>query len=167
MEDRTILYQIKKAKTDKNQMENLIESFRPLIRKYARKLFDMEREDAEQELIIAVIQGVLKITQYNSEGECVNYISNAVKFRFYELQKSCLRLQNTEVVYDNLEWKIQEIPFEDIDFKVDICNKLEKLKGIRRKIGELLLYGDSDTEIAEKLGISRQYVNRMKKQLFL
>lgn len=51
---------VNKSKTNSEAMLKLIITMTPLIRKYSKKLFFMEYEDAEQEMVLALIKAVKK-----------------------------------------------------------------------------------------------------------
>ena len=64
---------IKQAKNgDKSCMEKLIATFIPLIKKYSYKL---NYEDAENDLIISLLQLIYDMPLSNNDGQAVNYIS--------------------------------------------------------------------------------------------
>ena len=161
----TIYDIIKSAQKDKAQLEILLNRFTPLIKKYSRKLFFLEREDAEQEIIIAIIEAVKRMKVYDSEGECISYINNAVLYKYYSLCKSSIKEQKIEVLeIDNAFLPYIE-NYEDVNTYIDLSISMENLSNKYKDIVILLLKGCSDSEIAEDLGVTRQYINRIKKNI--
>ncbi len=164
METHEIMEMFCMAVTDSNQMERLILTFRPLVMKKTKSLFFMEKEDAIQELYIALIKAVRKIPYIHSDGECIRYIDNALEYRVKELKKENMNKQKIEVLYDDLEWKKSDINIDDTEFRMDIWRKLQELPEKKKQIVSLSLIGYSDREIGKLLQVSRQYVNRVKRQ---
>lgn len=61
---------------DLGSLEDIINKLQPLIKKYSRKLFFMETEDAMQELNIALIEAIYHIYKVDNEAQCLSiYIS--------------------------------------------------------------------------------------------
>lgn len=67
---------------DKEQFPRLIELMNPLINKYARTLYKDEKEDVRSELILALWESVSKLNYIENEGQCVLFITNALKNNF-------------------------------------------------------------------------------------
>ena len=156
---------VKESKSNSISMSELLVRLKPLIKSYTKKLFFMEKEDAEQEILLAIIKAVKSIPKCESDGECLAYINNSVKFTYANLCKKNIRKEQYE---DPYEIRIEEVYFEkyeDIDAYIDLKKIIEPLSYIKKKIFIYLLLGYSDREVAEKLGVSRQYINRIKKKL--
>ena len=171
--DCTILELIQSYKRDGNDQSlvSIIDRMEPLLKKYARALYYFEYEDMHQELIIALIEAVKRIQTLDNEGKVMRYIINGVKNRFLELYRK-QTIQKQEINYEDIEDISNKTegnePFKDIEFYIDIgmISVLQK-KTIKSKIAEYIIYNEAtDSEIAEKLHISRQYVNRCKKEIF-
>lgn len=75
------------AKDEPDEMMYLLEILSPLIKSYIKKLFFLEPKDAQQELIVAIIEAVKGVSRCENDGQCLSYINNAVKFRFAHLCK--------------------------------------------------------------------------------
>lgn len=152
------------AKDSEDIMLYLLEKLNPLIQSYTKKLFFLEKEDARQELMIAIIEAVQAISKCENDGQCLNYINNAVKFRFANL---CKRNIKQEKIHNKYEKELHNIAYfekyVDIEMEYDLQEKRNSLTKNQKKILDYLLLGCSDKEISEKLGISRQYINRIKK----
>ena len=60
----------------------------------------------------------------------------------------------------------QNDDFIDVIIKEDITNLLNKYKGLKKAIFYSILFMNmTDSEIAKKYNISRQYVNRVRRNL--
>lgn len=168
-----IIELIKLCKANVERKENLmkiIECMQPMINKYARMLYGGEFEDMQQELVIAVIEAVNKMEAYDNEGKVIKFLINAVKNRFYELYRKSKMLENEESSEAETLENVYNHGFEqyeDIEFKIDVekitnCNSM-----MHKRIACYILYNDiGDAEIAKRLNVSRQYVNRSKKVIF-
>ena len=100
MDTTSFISTLTQAKQGNTQaQELLIHKFLPLIRKYAYKCHAMEFEDAQQELIFALLAAVHSITYIQNEGECIRavhsitYIQNEGECIRY-LQKGILNYVN-------------------------------------------------------------------------
>ena len=52
---------VKESKSNSISMSELLVRLKPLIKSYTKKLFFMEKEDAEQEILLAIIKAVKSI----------------------------------------------------------------------------------------------------------
>ena len=156
---------------NKEAMNQIIIKMTPLVNKYARRLFKMEFEDMRQEMIIAIFEAVIKMEGEYSEYQCLRYITNAVKFRYMELSRKSYMLEiNEEIVDYETLGQFEEHrtnSYSDIEFLYDLETKCDTSSAIKRKIYHYVVdYNLSDQEIAKNLNVSRQYINRCKKQIF-
>ena len=88
------------AKDDSSKMLQAINLFSPLIQKYSKKLFFIDREDAEQEMTLAFISTIHKMNYFHSPGECISFINKGLYRRFCVLCKE--NPQNAEMTeYSN------------------------------------------------------------------
>ncbi len=159
---------IKNGNEDKFKF--LIERFRPVINKYSRKLYKDEREDVESELILALWMSVKNIQFLNSDGEVISYLIKAIYVRFLELyRESCKRYdfeinKNDEI--DCLEECCTEAGYMRSIFREDIKNLLSNLEPSKYDIFiRIIIHEKSDREIAAEIHKSRQYVNRVRRQI--
>ncbi len=60
----------------------------PLICKYMRVLYKDENEDVRSELVLALWEAITKIKYVENEGQCVTYLTNALRNKFYELYRN-------------------------------------------------------------------------------
>lgn len=152
------------AKEKPDAMTHLLELLNPLIKSYAKKMFFLEREDAQQEIIIAIIEAVKGISKCENDGQCLAYITNAVKFKFSHLCKKNIKKQAIESINEkDLNQAAYYEKYENIEMEYDIQVKKQSMTKNQKDILDYILLGYSDREISDKLGISRQYINRIKK----
>lgn len=149
---------------DKNALQEIIDKFKPLINKLARKL---KYEEAETDLIIAIILLLKNINlekfKNTSDDAIVNYINYSLNnkatdlFRKYVFKKDNELPIDLDIIYQN----------NDMDTNLFV-NSLLNIESLSKKQHIVLklsyLYGFSDIEIAKKLNISRQAVNKIKKR---
>lgn len=148
----------------------IIECMEPIINKYSKALGWKEYEDSQQELKLAVIEAINKIEVYDHEGKVIIFFTNAIRNRFYEIYRKNKHLKNEE----NSEIETFEVihnyastHYDDVEFKIDLEKLIKCNSMTQQKIAYYILYkGSTDTEIAEHLKVSRQYVNRCKKTIF-
>lgn len=151
---------------DPDACTKILQRMAPLAKKYASKIHCMEYEDALQELYVALIETLDYLNSSLSEGKCVKYMETAVVNRYYTLCKRYLSLPDTEDI-DSCSSTLPASPSYD-DTLLDIEAYIKSLPqtGSKRQIFSMFFYEDmSDNDIAAKLNVSRQYVNRVKKQL--
>lgn len=123
----------------KRNFEKIAEKMNPLIEFYARKLYTWDREDARQEMLLALFLSLEKMKYCRNEGETVY-------------------AEWTEVQDERDDFAISE-------FYMNLESALESFHGKERKIAErILFYGESDTEAAIQEAVSRQYCNRIRKK---
>lgn len=156
-------------KKDKEQFGLLLCKFQPLIRKYTKALYKDEEEDMYGEFIAALWEAVCNITFCNSEGQVVNYLATALRNKYFELYRKSRRYNDHTIGIK--EQELKNITSEDSTIDdILIADELEKIRnkldGNKKKIFELVfLKGYADLRVASELGISRQYVHRVKKYL--
>jgi len=147
----------------------ITEKFRPLIKKYVRHLYKDDKEDSESELILSLLEAVYKIKYYEEEGQCVMFLSNALRLKYFELYKKSRRQFDHEVCLDH-EGEINLISiqkeFDEFTWMED-CKKYLSGYSVRQReiLYPLLFEGKSDAEVAEKFNVSRQYTNRLRKKI--
>lgn len=153
------------AKNDGKVLMDLLDMLNPLIKAYTRKLFFLEGDDARQEIIIAIIEAVKGIPKCESDGQCLAYIENAVKFKFAYLCKKNIKKQEIEDLHiKELDNTIYHENYADVEIKYDMELKRNRMTFNQKKILDYLILEYTDSEISDKLGISRQYINRIKKK---
>lgn len=165
MERQNVTQLVTEAKENPQVMLKVICLMKPLIKSYCKRTFFLDKEDAIQEVILAIIESVKRIPHCSSDGECINYIRNAVKINYAHLCKKNDTLQ-FDADTNNYENNVQYTEkYADIEFAVDIHNFISTLPKKKKELMILLVLGASDQDIARRLNVSRQYVNRIKKQI--
>ncbi|MEF2772758.1 MAG: sigma-70 family RNA polymerase sigma factor [Blautia caecimuris] len=163
----TIISLIQKQRAgDVQAAQEICRRMSPLLKKYAARLYCMEYDDAMQELYIALLETFPYLDPAKTEAECLNYIQTTVHNRYRFLCRGCLSVPQSESIEDSIDTLSAPSPFDESYY--DICNYIKALpeKGMRRQIMSLCFFQyKTDSEIAEQLHVSRQYVNRIKKQL--
>lgn len=163
----TIISLIQKQRAgDVQAAQEICRRMSPLLKKYAARLYCMEYDDAMQELYIALLKTFPYLDPAKTEAECLNYIQTTVHNRYRFLCRGCLSVPQSESIEDSIDTLSAPSPFDESYY--DICNYIKTLpeKGMRRQIMSLFFFQyKTDSEIAEILHVSRQYVNRIKKQM--
>ena len=163
----TIISLIQKQRAgDVQAAQEICRRMSPLLKKYAARLYCMEYDDAMQELYIALLETFPYLDPAKTEAECLNYIQTTVHNRYRFLCRGCLSVPQSESIEDSIYTLSSPSPFDESYY--DICNYIKTLpeKGMRRQIMSLFFFQyKTDSEIAEILHVSRQYVNRIKKQM--
>lgn len=167
MKDEKIAELVEGAKTDQQLLYDLIEMFQPLINSYCNKLFFLERDDAKQELYLAIVESVKSIPHCETNGQCIAYITNAVRFKYCFLCKKNIAKEKILDSYAEIEEKIYIENFKSVEIQYDINRVISQLPEKQKRILQYVLEGYSDTQIAEIMGMSRQYINRIRKQIKL
>lgn len=148
-------------------LEQLWKQMLPLM--YAGKTHFMEYDDACQEYSIALIEAINKIQTYDTDGQCLKYIVTCIKNRFCFLYKHyCSGVANEifdDIVIDDSN---TANTYDDVIFSTDIMDFIGKLPSeTKRSIASLsIIQQKSDAEIAFQLGLSRQYINRIKREIY-
>lgn len=159
---------IENAKLNNEEMLYALQEFIPLINKYRKKLFFMDKDDAEQELSLALIEAVYKMKYIHSDGECTMFIERALMNRVAALCSQ--NKKNAFLLYTEDIGEYNAIPkyegsYNDVELLYDYQIFLQNAPEIYKKIFSLLIKGYSDTEIASITHYSKQYINRLKKKL--
>lgn len=146
----------------------ILERMSPLVKKYAAKIHCMEYEDALQELYMTLFESLSYLDPSQPEGKCLKYMKTSVENRYFALCKHYLSMPKAEDI-DTCSATL-EAPCAYDDSYYDIASYINSFpsESIKKKILALCFYEDkSDAEIAQALNVSRQYVNRIKKQLII
>lgn len=117
----------------KRNFEKIAEKMNPLIEFYARKLYTWDREDARQEMLLALFLSLEKMKYCRNEGHN---------------KEETVYAEWTEVQDERDDFAISE-------FYMNLESALESFHGKERKIAErILFYGESDTEAAIQEAVS-------------
>lgn len=168
--EKQIFEIVLEAQQNNESMMEIIVRFEKLIQKYMYHFDVSDREDIKQQLQLAIIESIKKMTYVHSNGECVNFISQAVNNSFFNLCREHKKAAQSKLTEPD-DFLLLNQPhiekFSDIEMENDYAKKLATMPQIYKKIYVLLLEGYSDKEIAEKLHFSKQYINRLKKKLIV
>lgn len=162
---------ISEIKRDKNKFCLLINKMEPLINKYVRLLYKDDKEDIKSELLFALWEAVSNISYYKNEGQVVNFLCIALKNRYFELYKKSKRLHEYEILINDDQEELLKMSYFDnvidnIIFKEKKYKILNKYQGKKKNIVYLIIFENlSDSEIANRLKLSRQYINRIRRML--
>ena len=168
MEKVTII--IQKIQEDKSNFDILIEKMKPLINKYTKLLYKDEKEDVKSEMILALWEAVIKMEYHDDEGKCMMFLCTELKNRFLELYRKSKKYYDNYTVaeYDYIDRN--ELVLEnycDIILFNDLNRVLEQYDEKKRVIYKEIIFDQkSDSEIAHKYHISRQYANRLRRIIY-
>ena len=149
----------------KRNFEKIAEKMNPLIEFYARKLYTWDREDARQEMLLALFLSLKKMKYCRNEGEMLSYLKTGIRRRYKDLMLKELHNKEETVYAEWTEVQDERDDFAISEFYMNLESALESFHGKERKIAErILFYGESDTEAAIQEAVSRQYCNRIRKK---
>jgi DNA-directed RNA polymerase specialized sigma subunit len=148
----------------------IVEKMTPLINKYVRLLYKDEKEDMHSEFVLCLLEAINAMSYYKEEGQCIYFLSRALKTKFLELyKKSKLHFESEIVTEDEFFTTIDRNPseYEDCVIIQDLKEMLSKMDGKQNGILCDIIFNDlSDAAIAKKNSISRQYVNRVRRNFY-
>lgn len=160
---------VESVKEDKEKFYLILEKFDPLLKRYTRLLYRDDKEDVYSELTVALWEAVCKISYYENDGQVINYLSMALKNKFFELYRVSCKYHNHMAGVDDTEISMISTPgslCEEIIVQEDMQKVSSRLKGKKKQIFEMIFIQEySNVEVADKLKISRQYVHRVRKEL--
>lgn len=167
---------IKYKNGDPQAMTDILIQMCPLVMKYARKIHFMEYEDALQELNLALFRAIISIPEGKSEEKIVAYIVTVIKNAYRKLCREyltreetvdCVSMDDDSNVGFQLDGYSGEFQ-DDVILHLDFTRYIQKEYRKNRVKGQILylLYFNNmtDMEIADNLKVTRQYVNRVKRQ---
>lgn len=154
---------------DEHSFIELEEIFSPLIQSYTRKLYYLERDDCTQEFHLALFEALLSIKDTENSGKCFSYIQTVIYHRFcklYSESKARKTELDNKIDVENLEaYSHHSNDFDDCLFFLELNQNLKKVDAKKKLILVLLYMGWSDEEIAKLQNCSKQYINRIKKNI--
>ena len=166
MENSIFIHTLQQAKNgDTSAQEQIIRRFQPMIRKYAYKCHAMEYEDAQQELTL--LTAIQSIKYIQNEGACICFIQNALKNHFKYLCRISIRHSEYEQTSESETFTSLPVysDFGFIELNLSLQEYMRSLSSTRQKILSFILSEKySTSEIADKLHLSVQYINRVKKE---
>ena len=152
---------------DARATEEIVESFTPLIKKYA---FCLNNDDAKQELTLFLIETIqalpgrmLSAPAQSAYANILSYIKKSMRHEYILLSKRDVRRQDHETEYDDeFEYEDQRDTPDQVLSYDSLREEVSKLTEQQQKVIWFKYQGYSDVEIGEKLGITRQAVNRLR-----
>ena len=82
---------------NKDSLMEIINKFRPLIKKQA---YALNYEDAENDLIVDMIELIYNMPFFQHDGQAVTYISTSIRHSYVKFLKQRIRLRENECIYD-------------------------------------------------------------------
>lgn len=156
---------IKKAQgNDKESMMQILNKFEKLINSYAKKL---KYDGADSDLVLCVIDliknaSVWETNKLKNTDEIIAYITVVIKNQYIKLSKKYSKICSMELLFEEIRGDKFSKDI-NIDEHIIITNLLEKLPLSQKQILEYLFLMDyEEIEVAKKLNISRQAVNKTK-----
>ncbi|SHH41981.1 sigma-70 family RNA polymerase sigma factor [Tepidibacter thalassicus] len=152
---------------NKESMMLIINKFNLLIKKYSKKL---NYDGAYSDLIINLIEIIKNIPIYENKNikreECIiKYISSSLKYKYIKLSKKYKNIYVSEIELNEKITVSKNQTENTIEIKFLLNEFLDKLSNRQRYIlQKIYIYGYTESEIAKKLQISRQAVNKTKKK---
>lgn len=158
---------IKIKEGEKDKFLVIIRRLKPLISKYTKKLYKDEREDTESEFILALWEAIIQLKYVDNDARLMVYLNRCIYIKFLELYRSSCKIHNNEVGTEiDVEGSFIEDKYEEILQGEDIKSILKKFSGKKLIILKSILFGNlTDMQISQKYGVSRQYVNRIRRQV--
>lgn len=126
-------------KGDLEALSDIISQMTPLLKKYARKLYCMEYEDALQELYLSLIQCIPYLSKEKGEMKCLKYINITVKHKYYSLCKKYLSQPVQDIGdfnLDNLEDSYNT--YNDILFNTALFNYIIEIHNKNNLKGRII-----------------------------
>ena len=157
---------VQSAKQDSVSMENVIAKMNPLLKKYSKKAFFLDKDDAYQELILELIEAVMRIDICKTDGECLIYLKNAIYYKFVHLCRD--NAQNNTYIdsYATFPNDISaDVESSIYDLIIDLNAINLSLNPATKEIFNLICAEYSDSEIASITGYTRQYINKVRRKL--
>lgn len=136
--------------------------FEKLIRFYALKL---QREDAVQEFTVFLLELLWKLTVesygFRNSEEIKRYIAVSIRNKYIALSKAEQRQRVEMNFFENMAYTTASLADDFGDLAVN-----DALSGLTPKQREMIIlkyiFNYTDCEIAQRLNITRQAVNRLK-----
>lgn len=162
--NKTITELLKHCNEDSTMMEELIERFKPLITSYAKRCgWKIETEDFQSILTIKLIELAKSMNVYENEAQNVKFIANSLRNHFLDVVRKINRLDRIELVTLDSIQESGALDKEDVTF-------YDMIKGLDTRKQEIicLKFRDmlTDKEIADKLGVSRQAINKQLRIIY-
>lgn len=161
---------VKSQEGNSNAIIQLVKKFNPLLKKYAYRLY---YEDAYNDLLVDFIDLLHRIklncVYHKCDGSLVSYISKSIRSSYIKKSIASKMLHCSIPASDLSENELYYLETTsascDEYFKHEIPNADKLLtKSEKSVIQMIFLKGYSVYETAQKLHVSRQAINQMKKR---
>ncbi len=142
----------------KSDVEIMYKKFLPLIKKYS---YYLNYEDAESDLTLKLVETLKRMPDIKEKSKVTTYIHVTIKNEYIRLNKikyfqKNMFTHNNDIIYNvknnNNDYSILELML--------ITEKLSILE--RKVIKDIYISEISCQQIAEKMKLSRQYINKVK-----
>lgn len=151
---------------NQNAKEELLVRMSPLLKSYASKIHFLDFEDALQEFYAELLASIPYLKTIKTEAQCIQYMNCVIRNRYYKLCKKYLKHPIIESISSYETTLESPSAIDDSYYDVEAYINLFSSSSIQHKILSYIFYDDkNDKEIAELLGVTRQYVNRMRRKL--
>ena len=113
-------------------LEEILIQMTPLVKSYAAKIHFMEYEDAMQELYIALLKCIPKLSSDKTTAESIRYMEVSVKNEYRRLCKKYLALKGKieiEYLMEGTVSKKDTVDLNDVEFFVTIDSFATVYKG--------------------------------------
>lgn len=151
----------KAQKNDNEAVIEIVQKFQPLIDKCSKRMGNPEDNESELKLVLIKLLKTIPIDNMSNESSIVSYISKAIVNATYKLSRKYSRQMKNEI--ELREDIIVNMVNDAVEDYIFVGRLMDKLPEHQRKILEdRFIKGYSDIEIADRLNISRQAVNRTK-----
>ena len=151
---------------DGNVMEEICKKLHPLLAAEACRTHFMEYEDAMQEYSLALFLALQKAQEPATEAQALTYCKTAVRYQFCKLYRTYVRKRQPEYTEEELPERVgNDNAIEGVLLETALRRELQRFTEKKRKIlTELYLSGEMEMAVAKKHAVSRQYVNRLKRE---
>ena len=164
------LWAVSAANGDQTAKLEIINQFRPLLRKYAYKLnYEHAFYDLELKLLEILTMPFFNNPQ-NTEEQIVSYIHRAIVNEYIRLNKALNVLRNRMILYSDLgddqQYMVETIcaytsAYAEIDSQLLLYGLSESEQIAVKRI---VIDGETAAAVAKQLGCTRQSVNQAKQR---
>lgn len=146
----------------------LVEKFRNTIKYYSRKL-NYECAETDLNIFLLTLMKTINLDKLKEldEKAFIKYIYISIKHEYIRLSKKNFYINSHEVlcdidIIDYLDKNQLELPTKNME----LINTLDYLSKKQKRVFTcIFIYGYSDTETAQIIGVSIQAIGRMKKRI--
>ena len=173
MEDTLVTLIHKYKSGDKNAFLKIQNKMNPLLVKYAMKLCFEDFEDMYSELTLALLECINQLQYYDNEYQILNFIKKAISNKFHNLyrisQKYSINTQSVEIEKMDIQSHTIESTdnFSNVIWETTLIAFIANLPDNKKKFAHSILIEElTDSEIAKKYHVTRQYIHRLRKNFY-